>query len=413
MRPGHRVGDPALPCAHPLPPSTNSPGQVPGHSGGSRTQQCLPSPPSPAAVAGTARCPELTAAPGTSARRRRPRRSPRERPCVLESYLRPPAKCRTRVEHAFDSRRVGASPASPGLPVQPRLSGVFSSRIRHIASERRHPAHLASSSVLSVRPKGPLCSYVLAAPACSPAALPSAPSPPRWPWWACPPSPQAAEPTTPFISEIHYDNAGADVDEFVEVEFPAGTSSAGWKVVLYNGNGGAVYDAAEPAAAPGGDGSRRRGRSTTRASDGIQNGAPDGLALVRPDGTVAEFLSYEGMSAAAEGRAGRHDEHRYRGEPVRQRGGRADPVAAATHRDPGAAVVRSGGRHQGPGRTRPTRPSRRPRRPTPAPCPRRTRSARSRAPVPPRPSPASRSPCAAPSSATSPASPASTSGRRR
>ena len=53
----------------------------------------------------------------------------------------------------------------------------------------------------------------------------------------------AAEPTTPFISEIHYDNTGTDVGEFVEVEFPAGTSSAGWTVVLYNGSGGAVYDA--------------------------------------------------------------------------------------------------------------------------------------------------------------------------
>ena len=34
----------------------------------------------------------------------------------------------------------------------------------------------------------------------------------------------AAAPTTPFISEIHYDNAGTDTGEFVEVEFPAGTS---------------------------------------------------------------------------------------------------------------------------------------------------------------------------------------------
>ena len=54
---------------------------------------------------------------------------------------------------------------------------------------------------------------------------------------------QAAPPTTPFISEIHYDDVSTDVDEFVEVEFPAGTSSGGWKVVLYNGNGGAAYDA--------------------------------------------------------------------------------------------------------------------------------------------------------------------------
>src|SRR3954452_24821895 len=48
----------------------------------------------------------------------------------------------------------------------------------------------------------------------------------------------AALPATPFISEVHYDNVGADVDEFVEVQLPPGTSSAGLKVVLYNGSGG-------------------------------------------------------------------------------------------------------------------------------------------------------------------------------
>jgi uncharacterized protein len=48
----------------------------------------------------------------------------------------------------------------------------------------------------------------------------------------------AAPATTPFISEIHYDNTGTDTGEFVEVEFPAGTSSDGWKVVLYNGDPG-------------------------------------------------------------------------------------------------------------------------------------------------------------------------------
>jgi predicted extracellular nuclease len=109
---------------------------------------------------------------------------------------------------------------------------------------------------------------------------------------------QADAPTTPFISEIHYDNAGADAGEFVEVEFPAGTTSTGWRVVLYNGSTGAVYDAV----------SRQPLASVTGpavavidypASTGVQNGSPDGLALVRPDGTVAEFISYEGPMTAA------------------------------------------------------------------------------------------------------------------
>ena len=113
---------------------------------------------------------------------------------------------------------------------------------------------------------------------------------------------QAAAPTTPFISEIHYDNTGTDVGEFVEVEFPAGTSSAGWKVVLYNGNGGAVYDAASRQPLPSRDRPRQSRWSTTPRHRRPER-LPDGLALVRPDGTVAEFLSYEGAFTAVGGPA--------------------------------------------------------------------------------------------------------------
>ncbi|MET0763983.1 MAG: ExeM/NucH family extracellular endonuclease [Blastococcus sp.] len=113
---------------------------------------------------------------------------------------------------------------------------------------------------------------------------------------------QAAAPTSPFISEIHYDNTGADVGEFVEVEFPAGTASAGWKVFLYNGSGGVVYNAAVRQPLPSVTGPAVAVIDYP-ASDGIQNGAPDGLALVRPDGSVAEFVSYEGAFAATAGPA--------------------------------------------------------------------------------------------------------------
>lgn len=35
------------------------------------------------------------------------------------------------------------------------------------------------------------------------------------------PSPAyAAPPTTPYVAEIHYDNAGTDTGEFVEVQLP-------------------------------------------------------------------------------------------------------------------------------------------------------------------------------------------------
>ena len=110
----------------------------------------------------------------------------------------------------------------------------------------------------------------------------------------------AAPPTTPFVSEIHYDNAGADSGEFVEVEFPAGTASAGWTVVLYNGSGGVVYDVASRQPLPSVTGPAV---AVVDYPGTLQNGSPDGLALVRPDGTVAEFLSYEGTFTATAGPA--------------------------------------------------------------------------------------------------------------
>ncbi|MDW5325667.1 ExeM/NucH family extracellular endonuclease [Plantactinospora sp. KLBMP9567] len=101
----------------------------------------------------------------------------------------------------------------------------------------------------------------------------------------------AAEPTaTPFLSEIHYDNVGTDTGEAIEVEAPAGTDLTGWQLVLYNGNNGAAYhtrtlSGTVPAAGV---------VVATYPTDGIQNGSPDAVALVAPDGAVAEFLSYEG-----------------------------------------------------------------------------------------------------------------------
>ena len=100
----------------------------------------------------------------------------------------------------------------------------------------------------------------------------------------------AAEPTAPAISELHYDNAGTDTGEAIEIEAPAGFDLTAWQVVLYNGNGGAVYNTRTlsgtvPAAGV---------VVLTYPTDGIQNGSPDGIALVKPDGSVAEFLSYEG-----------------------------------------------------------------------------------------------------------------------
>ncbi|SDS94104.1 hypothetical protein SAMN04488543_2690 [Friedmanniella luteola] len=111
----------------------------------------------------------------------------------------------------------------------------------------------------------------------------------------------AAVPTSPFLSELHYDNAGTDAGEFVEVQLPPGTSSAGLSVVLYNGGNGAVYDAdALPAVTAPADAPAVA--VVTYPANGVQNGDPDAVALVR--GTeVLEFLSYEGTVTAAGGPA--------------------------------------------------------------------------------------------------------------
>ena len=110
----------------------------------------------------------------------------------------------------------------------------------------------------------------------------------------------------PFISEFHYDNVGGDTGEFVEVCVPPGSSAAGFELVLYNGNGGAPYDTFDLDAVPSSnicvdpvDGNTYYLIDTP----GLQNGAPDGLALVNAAGTVCEFLSYEGTITATSGPA--------------------------------------------------------------------------------------------------------------
>jgi len=107
------------------------------------------------------------------------------------------------------------------------------------------------------------------------------------------------------ISEIHYDNTGTDAGEAIEVSFPNGTSLTGWSIVLYNGSGGAVYDtdALSGLAQTACSGSARFVVTLTYPSNGIQNGSPDGIALVGPGNVVKEFLSYEGVFTAVGGAA--------------------------------------------------------------------------------------------------------------
>ncbi len=109
-----------------------------------------------------------------------------------------------------------------------------------------------------------------------------------------------------WINELHYDNAGSDTGEFVEVSLPASfTDLANMEVVLYNGSNGETYDSAH-ALDSFTQGVTSNGFTLySKAISGIQNG-PDGLALcytsvLISSGGVAQFLSYEGAFAATNG----------------------------------------------------------------------------------------------------------------
>jgi len=107
----------------------------------------------------------------------------------------------------------------------------------------------------------------------------------------------SASAATPiFINEIHYDNVDADAGEAIEIAGPAGTSLAFWRIRLYNGADGTSYDSILLAGIIpdlcNGFGVLAFNRA------GIQNGAPDGMALVDNLGVVRQFLSYEGSFVA-------------------------------------------------------------------------------------------------------------------
>ncbi|MEJ2679807.1 MAG: lamin tail domain-containing protein, partial [Gemmatimonadota bacterium] len=105
------------------------------------------------------------------------------------------------------------------------------------------------------------------------------------------------------FSEIHYDNAGTDTAEAIEVSAPEGTDLTGWQIVLYNGNGGGSYNTRTLSGTVPASCGTRGVLAFDYPTNGIQNGSPDGFALVDASGTVVEFLSYEGTFTATDGPA--------------------------------------------------------------------------------------------------------------
>jgi len=107
----------------------------------------------------------------------------------------------------------------------------------------------------------------------------------------------------PFINEIHYDDAGGDTGEGVEIAGPAGTDLSGWSLVFYNGNGGTTYGTVALAGTIPDQDDGYGTLSFAAPAGGIQNGSPDAIALVDAGGQVVQFLSYEGTLTATNGPA--------------------------------------------------------------------------------------------------------------
>lgn len=111
-----------------------------------------------------------------------------------------------------------------------------------------------------------------------------------------------ADTTSVFINELHYDNDGTDTGEAVEIAGPAGTDLTGWSLVLYNGSGGAPYNTNALTGTIPDEGNGFGTLAFSYPTNGIQNGSPDGLALLN-DGAVVQFLSYEVVFTAVGGPA--------------------------------------------------------------------------------------------------------------
>jgi endonuclease I len=104
-----------------------------------------------------------------------------------------------------------------------------------------------------------------------------------------------------WINELHYDNSGTDANERVEIIGTAGTSLTGWKVVLYNGGDRKAYATVNLS---GTLASQCGGHGTAWfAVTGIQNGNPDGVALINASNAVVEFITYGGSFTALDGLA--------------------------------------------------------------------------------------------------------------
>jgi len=109
-----------------------------------------------------------------------------------------------------------------------------------------------------------------------------------------------------WINELHYDNAGGDSGEFVEVVVEQTYSGdlANLEIFFYNGSNSNVYNSSHIKTLDTFDVGVSQGGFTiySKLTPSMQNGSPDGIALVN-NGAVVQFISYEGTITAAGGPA--------------------------------------------------------------------------------------------------------------
>ena len=111
-----------------------------------------------------------------------------------------------------------------------------------------------------------------------------------------------------FINELHYDDStpAGDVGEAIEVVATGGEDLSTYRLYLYNGSSpsAATVYANNPVPAGTAAGCGKATLATvTYPTNGFQNGANDGIALVDASGKVVQFISYEGTITASGGPA--------------------------------------------------------------------------------------------------------------
>lgn len=104
-----------------------------------------------------------------------------------------------------------------------------------------------------------------------------------------------------WINEFHYNNIGTDIGEFIEIAGPAGLDLNTYKIELYSGTNGRVYDERLLSGIIPNQSNGIGALSFSYPTNGIRNGM-HGIALINSD-KVLYFISYDGVFTATNGTA--------------------------------------------------------------------------------------------------------------